>query len=155
MVCSSLLTLHRANEFFFVCCFLNGIFRFLPSTRLSLSVQTCLGIACRKTVGFMCLFIISLVSESVLYAWQEWQLAMCGTQRLMCNLHCCLATVSQKPGHVTLFLPQFPSVTLGFNSIAWVGFYLLAETPQHCHFSSHSTTKPKKKGIRCVLNVNI
>lgn len=60
MVCSSLLTSHRANEVL-----LNGIFRFLPSTRLLLSVQTRLGIARRKTVGFMCLFIISLVSETV------------------------------------------------------------------------------------------
>lgn len=59
VVCSSLLTLHRANEVL-----LNMIFRFLPSTRLLLSVQTRLGIARRETVGFMCLFI-SLDSETV------------------------------------------------------------------------------------------
>ncbi len=60
MVCSSLLTPHRVNEVL-----LNEIFRFLPSTRLLLSVQTRIGIARRETVGFMCLFIILLVSETV------------------------------------------------------------------------------------------
>lgn len=60
VVCSSLLTLHRDNEVLF-----NRTFRFLPSTRLSLSVQTRLGIARRKTVGFICLFIISLVSDTM------------------------------------------------------------------------------------------
>lgn len=60
VVCSSLLTLHRANEVL-----LNRTFRFLSSTRLLLSVQTHLGIARRKTVGFMCLFIISLVSDAM------------------------------------------------------------------------------------------
>lgn len=48
---ASLLTLHRANEVSVK----QDISNFL---RLSLSVETRLGIACYETVGFMCLFII-------------------------------------------------------------------------------------------------